>query len=265
MAMRRLSTAAGEELLDRADLDPAATARSLAELDRVNRAFLGALPIRRTLLPRLGPGAAPPRILDLGTGSGEVAGEVARAAARRGAPVTVVGLDRKAAHLALGRAAERRPGPARSGGHQLRVVGDATALPFRDGAFAWSFSTLFFHHFEAAANRRILAEMRRVARAGVAVVDLRRSRLLLVLVRLVLPLLGAGPVTRNDGRVSVGRAWTIPEVARLVAGEPVLELRRRFPFRFSLVLPGGAGGARAAASPSLLQGGKEIEVTRSIP
>jgi hypothetical protein len=54
-------------------------------------------------------------------------------------------------------------------------------------------------------------------------------------------------VTRNDGRVSVRRAWTIPEVARLVDGEPVLELRRRFPFRFSLVL---AGGEDSRAKPA---------------
>jgi ubiquinone/menaquinone biosynthesis C-methylase UbiE len=247
--MRRLSTAdeAAEELLDRHDLAPAATARSLAELDRVNRALLAALPLRRTLLPRLvsdaSSGAPPCRLLDLGTGSGEVAGGLARAAGRRGVRATVVGLDRKVAHLALGRRRMLAHGrDPRHGGRQLRVAGDAAALPFRDGAFAWSFSTLFFHHFDAADNRRVLAEMRRVARAGAAVVDLRRSRLLLVLVRLVLPLLGAGPVTRNDGRASVRRAWTIPEVARLVAGEPVVELRRRFPFRFSLVLPGGGTG-----------------------
>lgn len=227
--LRRLSAADEEELLDRDDIDPAAAARSLAELDRVNRVFLGSLPIRRTLLPRLTPGPRTQRLLDLGTGSGEVAGDLARAAARRGAAVTTVGLDRKLVHLASGRRREPR---------QLRVVGDAAALPFRDGAFGWAFSTLFFHHFDADTNRRVLSEMRRVARGGAAVVDLRRGRLLLVLLRLVLPLLGAGPVTRNDGRVSVRRAWTIPEVARLVAGEPVLELRRRFPFRFSLVLPG---------------------------
>jgi SAM-dependent methyltransferase len=249
--MKRLSAAAEDELLDNPDLDPAATARSLAELDRVNRALLAALPLRRTLLPRLA-GAPAERLLDLGTGSGQMAAALARAAGRPGARPTVVGLDRKIDHLALGRAWARRRSDGRkapaAGDRQLRVVGDATALPFRDGAFGWSLSTLFFHHFDGEANRRVLAEMRRVARHGAAVVDLRRSRLLLVLVRSVLPLLGAGPVTRNDGGISVRRAWTIPEVRALVAGDPVLELRRRFPFRFSLVLAGG-GEAGHGRSP----------------
>ena len=78
--------------------------------------------------------------------------------------------------------------------------------------------------------------MRRVAREGVAVVDLRRSRLLLFLLHLALPLLGSSWVTREDGYLSARKAWTIQEVASLTDGEPVLELRRRIPFRFSLVL-----------------------------
>jgi ubiquinone/menaquinone biosynthesis C-methylase UbiE len=139
----------------------------------------------------------------------------------------VVGLDLKLRNHLAGR---------RRGVEPLRVVADASVLPFRDGTFEWSFSTLFFHHFDAAANRRILAEMRRVAAAGVAVVDLRRNRLAPALLNLLFFLLRTGEVTRHDGRVSFARSWTLPEVASLVAGEPVLELRRRFPFRFSLVL-----------------------------
>ena len=227
----RTAAADSAELLDDPALSPEESERSLNELDRVNRALLGAVPLVRTVLPRLGRSPRRRRVLDVGTGTGLVAARLARAAARHGAPLAVVGLDRKLSHLLAGR---------RAGVRQLRVVGDATALPFRDGAFEWAFSTLFFHHFDAEGNRAVLAGMRRVARAGAAVVDLRRHPLLSLGVRLLVPLLGAGRVTRVDGRVSAARAWTVPEVAALVEGEPVLELRRRFPFRFSLVLPGGA-------------------------
>ncbi len=228
--MRRLAIEAEPELLDEPSLDAAERARALRELDRVNSAFAGALPLLCTLLPRLDRSPRPYRVLDLGTGSGRVAAALARAAARRGTALGVVGLDRQLGHLLTGR---------RAGVQQLRVAGEATALPFRDGAFEWSFSTLFLHHFGAADNRRILAEMRRVARRGAAVVDLRRSRVALWAVRLLLPLLGVGHVTRHDGRVSIARAWSLPEVAELARGLPVEELRRRIPFRFSLVVRGG--------------------------
>jgi ubiquinone/menaquinone biosynthesis C-methylase UbiE len=217
------------EKLDEPSLPFEEAERSLKDLGRINRLLLGALPLKRTLLPRLGRWTEPRRVLDLGTGTGEVAADVARAAARRGAPVKIVGLDSKLRHLVIGR---------RTGSDQLRVVADATALPFRDGAFEWSFSTLFFHHFEADANGRVLAEMRRVSRAGAAVVDLRPSRLAVRLLSLVFRLIGASEVTRHDGKVSFERSWSLADVARLTVGLPVRELRRRFPFRWSLVVDG---------------------------
>jgi SAM-dependent methyltransferase len=219
------------EILDREDLDRATVEAALGELRRVNRWLLGHGPVRRALLARLLAGPAEQLLLDLGTGSGEVAAGLARRAAAAGRSVRVVGVDRKLAHLLAG---DERRAP------QLRVVADARRLPFRDGAVDWSLSTLFFHHFDAEGNRRVLAEMRRIARRGAAVVDLRQSALARRLAPLFIAALGVGPITRHDGRVSLTRAWPLPAVAALVADQPVTELRRRFPFRFSLVLPPSA-------------------------
>jgi SAM-dependent methyltransferase len=223
------------EKLDEPSLPYGEAERSLGDLGRINRLLLGALPLKRAILPRLGRWTEPRRVLDLGTGTGEIAADLARAAARRGAPLRVVGLDLKLRHLVIGR---------RAGARQLRVVADATALPFRDGSFEWSFSTLFFHHFEAAENRRVLSEMRRVSRAGAAVVDLRPSRIAPPLLLVFQRLIGASEVTRHDGQVSFERSWPPAEVARLTSGLPLRELRRRFPFRWSLVLEGSGHDSR---------------------
>jgi len=227
------------EILDRPGLAPALVERSLVELARVNRWLLGHLPVRRTLLPRIAAGPSEQRLLDVGTGSGDVADGLARRAARRGRRLGVVGVDRKLSHLLVGRRLGRR---------QLRVVADARALPFRDGSFDWSLSTLFFHHFDAPTNRAILAEMRRASTLAAVVVDLRASRSGRWLGRLAIPLLAVGPVTRHDGRVSLARGWRLGTVERLVAGLPVVELVRRFPFRFALVLaPAARAGPDTAA------------------
>jgi SAM-dependent methyltransferase len=225
------------ELMDRPDLGWDENRRALRDLDRISWWLLGAGAVVRTLRARLRAGRRRAAILDVGTGSGWTVARLARAARRDGLEVRVVGLDRKLAHLLAGRS---------RGIRQLRVVGDAQALPLRAAAVDWSLSSLFFHHFDAAGNRLVLAEMRRVARAGAAIVDLRRSPWSSLLVRLLLPLLGASRVTRHDGRLSVDGAWRCDEVARLVAGEPVLELRRRFPFRFSLVVAGGPAAPATA-------------------
>ena len=219
-------------MLDREGLGAAEVEAALGELRRVNRWLLGHGPLRRTLLPRLAAGPPEQLVLDVGTGSGEVAAALARRAAAAGRRVRVVGVDRKLAHLLAG-GSGRPP--------QLRVVADARHLPLRDGAVDWSLSTLFFHHFDAPGNRRVLAEMRRVARRGAVVVDLRQSALARRVGPLLIAALGVGPITRHDGRVSLARAWSLPAVAALVEGQPVVELRRRFPFRFSLVLSGGSG------------------------
>jgi len=219
------------EILDREGLDPALVEEALVELSRVNRLLFGYRPVARTLLPRLLDGPAHPTVLDVGTGSGDVAASLTRKARRRGREVTVIGIDRKLGHLLAGR---------RRGIRQLRVVADAEALPFRDGAADWSLSTLFFHHFGADTNLAILAEMRRTARRGAVVVDLRKNRFGEMVGRLLIPLTGAGFITRHDGRVSLARCWRFRDVAELVSHLPVRELARRFPFRFSLVLAPGS-------------------------
>lgn len=206
--------------------------RALRDLDRVNRWTLGLGGICHALLPRL---AASDRrqgrslLLDLGTGAGMAPVEVARRARARGVRVEVVGVDRRLAHLVVGRELGR---------NHPRVVASVEALPFRDGVFDWVASNLVFHHFGGADNRRIVGEMLRCSAAGAVVVDLRRSRLAELLIRLLFPLLRIGRIATSDGILSIRQAWTVEEVEELAAeaGWTVSELRRRFPFRWSLVV-----------------------------
>ena len=60
-----------------------------------------------------------------------------------------MGCDQKLSHLLYGR---------RRGHRQLRVVARAEELPFADGAVDWALSSLLLHHFDRAANLRVLAD-----------------------------------------------------------------------------------------------------------
>lgn len=90
--------------------------------------------------------------LDVGCGTGVLAERVA------GAGYPVVGID--PSRGMLHRLHERRPDIP-------RVVGDGTALPFADGAFAFTYCVAVLHHVAAPpAVRRTLEEMARVTRPG---------------------------------------------------------------------------------------------------
>lgn len=224
----------GERKAERLDGDTLSSAEidsALGDLIRSHRWLFGYRAVLRSLAPRIAAArsrsaAGLPTILDLGAGPGDVGHLLSTHLARRGVRVRLVGVDRKLAHLLAGR---------RRGYAQLRVVAAIEALPFADDTFDWAMSHLVLHHFDAPSNRRILGTMLRVARR-VAVIDLLRSRLARRLVPLALRALGTGEIAYADGVVSIEQAATLTEVRALAAPFRVVELRRRFPVRFSLIL-----------------------------
>lgn len=217
------------ELMDGSSLSLPATERALADLDRLNKRLFGYRATCQALVPRITKGPRCQLLVDLGTGSGWVSIKLKQIALREGVSLRVVGVDRKLSHLLYGR---------RHDASQSRVVADAEALPFRSATADWTLSNLLFHHFTPDENRRILEEMRRVSRRGAVVVDLRRALWAQGLIRLLLPLFRIGVVASYDGKLSTDQAWCLEDVRQIVVDLPVQELRRRFPFRFSLVLRG---------------------------
>jgi ubiquinone/menaquinone biosynthesis C-methylase UbiE len=215
------------ELMDSVQLGLDTTDRALADLERINLWTLGLEAARRVLQGRQTTGDRFQTLLDIGTGSGQVSSVLVRDSRKRGIELRAVGLDFKLCHLVIGR---------RRGHRQLRVVADAEHLPFRSGAFDWSLSNLFFHHFDGPENRKILSEMRRVCRRAALVVDLRQSGAARLMARILLPLLGAGWVALHDGWLSADQAWHLEDVREMADEVETTDLRKRFPFRFSLVM-----------------------------
>ncbi|MBV8748168.1 MAG: methyltransferase domain-containing protein, partial [Candidatus Eremiobacteraeota bacterium] len=108
------------------------------------------------------------RVLDVGSGAGDVPRALVRDGARRGVALHVTCLDSSAQMLAIAR---RASGDDSAFAY---VQADGAALPFGDGAFDVVTCTLALHHFEPDAARAMLRELRRVARLSPLVCDLRR-------------------------------------------------------------------------------------------
>jgi SAM-dependent methyltransferase len=219
------------ELLDDPDLPWVEMRRSLADIALVNRWGGGAGALRRHLLARIRQlGRRRISILDVGAGSGQVAGRLQGALRRSGCRATVTALELQWRHLAAGRTIPPR----------IRidaVAADAFHLPFRPGAFDIAVSTLFFHHFSPAQNVTLLKELLRVARHGFAFLDLRRHLIPALVVAWAGRLIFQTRVSVEDGAASVRQAYTAEE-AGAVAHAAIARSRVDLVFPFRLLITG---------------------------
>ncbi|HEY3205140.1 MAG TPA: methyltransferase domain-containing protein, partial [Thermoanaerobaculia bacterium] len=159
------------ERLDDPDLPWEEMRRSLEDIRLVNRHWGGVYALEHHLARRiraLGLGRA--SVLDVGAGSGDVAGRLRNSLRAAGCDASVIALDLQWRHLVAGRSLSPHALPP-------SVAADAFRMPLADRALDFVVSTLFFHHFSPAENRELLREFCRVARHGFAVLDLRRHLL----------------------------------------------------------------------------------------
>lgn len=196
----------GTEILDDLAADPAAVARSLGNIARANRWFGGLAAVRHGLSRVLGGRTGAVTLLDVGTGVGDVPAMALRWARTRGVTLRVIGLER---HPVAARLAADTGLPT--------VLSCGGELPFRDRGVDVVVISQVAHHFAPASCVRLFGEASRVARLGVVVADLRRSRTAAVGFWLGSRVLGFDPVTRVDGITSLRRGFTRFELAELVA------------------------------------------------
>jgi ubiquinone/menaquinone biosynthesis C-methylase UbiE len=200
------------ELLDSGCLSLPEVEANLADLARLNRLPGGTTASIAGIERLVGAGNAA-RILDVGTGRGDMP---LAFAARGWEPVAV---DANPDVLVVARRELRSRG--------IDVVeADVRALPFDDGAFDVTHASLLLHHLDPAAAVAGLRELRRVARRGVVVNDLRRGWVPLVASAVSVALFARSRVTRSDGLASARRAYTLDELDGLL-GDAGLSRRWR--------------------------------------
>lgn len=212
------------ELLDTDDGTPLEVAASLQDL-RMFNSWFGGVHTMSSLLRRVAQERGLKNIswVDVAGGEGYVATRTQRSLARSGITSQPVILDRAPTHLSNTRPA---------------VCGDALALPFRDNSFDAVGCSLFLHHLEPDEIVRFAREGLRVARHAFLIQDLQRHPLHLALSYLGAPLYRSR-ITRHDAPASVGRAYTVQEVRKIlsrVAAAENIEIRKYFLFRMGVIV-----------------------------
>lgn len=219
------------ELLDRPDNSDKEVRESLRDLQWLNRYFGGVRTVLLHLDRMVGKRSQGPlTVLDIATGGADIPRAMCRWARRRRLVVAIEAVDWSDQVLAA--ATEWSIGFPEI---RLRRV-QAPLLPYPDHSFDYAISSLFFHHLNEADGILLLREMARVARRGLLVHDLLRSRLACLLTTMITRMLSGNRLTRHDGPMSVLRGFRPQELHRMAtnAGLAHVQLSHHLWFRIAL-------------------------------
>ncbi len=220
---RQVLSPIGSEALDSPGLDPQVTRATLADIARSNLLFGGRSAVVYGV-SRVTEGTRPDRaltLLDVGAGLGDVAHYLERGWRGRRNGLRAVALDWHAEATRL--CGER---------DLLAVQGDAMRLPLADRSVDVAVASQLLHHFNRPAAIEVVRELDRVARLGVVIADIRRSRLAAWGIWIAAHALRYHRVTRHDGVLSVRRGYKRHELSELLSDAGVdARVTRRPGFR----------------------------------
>ncbi|MFN0141667.1 MAG: methyltransferase domain-containing protein [Pyrinomonadaceae bacterium] len=203
------------ERLDTGDYTPEEYGRWLGEMRVIHNFFGEIRALKKTLLKEI-EDADSDRVslLDVGAGSGYILGELSKQMNGRRAFFVGVEINAEAAASV----------PAFGA---LPVQGDGTRLPFADAQFDHAFCTLMLHHLRDEDAVKLLAEMARVSRGKIFVVDPNRDRTAYYMYKLFAPVFFQR-LTVEDGALSILRSRTADELHALAteAGLQKIEVVR---------------------------------------
>ena len=212
-----------DEQMDDPGHAPETYDRVLKDLARVNAVTLAARPTLDFL--KRGIGELPAfRLLDVGFGHGDMLRRIARWARRRDIAVDLIGVDLNPRSAVAARAATPVAWPIEYRTGDYRDVA---------GPIDFIISSLVAHHMTDAELDAFLRFMEARATVGWLINDLHRLAFPYAGFPLLARLLGAHRIVREDGKVSIGRAFRPAEWEAILAKAGISGARivRHFPFR----------------------------------
>ncbi|KEP75363.1 hypothetical protein HR12_35255 [Microbacterium sp. SUBG005] len=219
------------ELMDDPDCDPRALAATYRRFDVVNRLVSAWGRVYRTRVrPDLVALGRPARVLDLGSGGGDVVARLAALASRDGLQVEWVGADPDPRAHEAARLRER-PG--------VRFVSQGSRDLIEAGeTFDLVLSNHVLHHLDAASLHAFAHDSLALSRGTVLHADIARGRLAYGLYAVGIAPLSVGTFLRVDGLRSIRRSYRAPELAAALGAPWVVETPA--PFRLLATAKGRA-------------------------
>lgn len=220
------------ELMDFPGLPEQEVVEAYRILRRVNRLFGNLASMRREVERMLVEDSFRTRehvltILDIGSGSGDIPRDLMEQLGKRKQAAWICALDRDHRAVLLAR---------ESGLHVL--LGDALRLPFEDGSLDMVTAVKFAHHFSGKPLLQLVAEMARVAKHRVLILDIRRHWMAYCGFFVWSRVFTRNRLVRHDGSLSILRGFTASELAGLSETVRDFEWRVRGYPGFQLALVG---------------------------
>lgn len=215
-----------KEIIDLEKLDEAATRKTYRLITHVNR-FLGGTHVILHHLEKFSrnwPPGATIRILDVASGPADIDEAILKWAKKKSLRVSITAFDLSYEVLSMARTTPLS-----------LVQGKNLEFPFPDNSFDYVLSSLFFHHL---SDEDIVASLRafdRLAKRGVIINDLRRSRAAYFGISF-LALFTGDAIFQNDAPLSVLRGFKRDEAESFVsrAALPYIKYSPHYAFRFAL-------------------------------
>jgi ubiquinone/menaquinone biosynthesis C-methylase UbiE len=211
------------ELLDDDAGTPVEVAGTLADIGLLNR-YCGGVAATTRMIERVAwaTGRSHFSVLEVAAGTGDLPQSVRTRLQRSGIGLELMLLDRCSSHMGDG---------------ENKVVGDALALPFRDGSFDLISCCLFIHHLTPEEVSVFVKEALRCSRVAVLINDLVRHPLHLALANAG-RLIYRSRLTCNDAPASVRQSYTTEELREMLesSSAPAIEITRHFFYRMGAVV-----------------------------
>jgi 2-polyprenyl-3-methyl-5-hydroxy-6-metoxy-1,4-benzoquinol methylase len=225
------------ELMDDFSLDSEELRHTLVQLGWVNRWLGGYGPVQKGVaeLAQGQPNNQPLKVLDLGCGGGDTLRGLASWARKKDLKIEATGLDANPSIVTYARE-QSRDWPELS----FRQ-GDCFKTADLSGDWDIILCSLFLHHFNPQQLRQLLPQLHAQARLGLVINDLQRHWLAYRLFALVTRVLPFTAMARQDGLLSIRKAFTRSELTALARHLAITHpnIRWQWAFRYLWVVNRG--------------------------